>query len=91
MASKGINFAVAEFENTIAQLVNTSGLPVSVVRLIFQRICGELSEIEKNQASVEQAEFQVALAAEQAKQQEQEYLDEPIAVQESPLPPVTTQ
>lgn len=84
MASKGINFAVAELENTLAQVINISGLPVCVVRLIFQRCLNELVEIEKNQATVEQSEYQDALAAELAQPQKQE--DVPIVVQKPTAP-----
>lgn len=54
---KGINFAAAEFEDKLTQLINTSGLPACVIRLIITKLYDQIIRQEAALVEKEKAEF----------------------------------
>lgn len=78
MASKGINTVIIESKTAIINAVNDvikQGVPLSVVKMIFDSVSNELDVALKDVVKREQEEYeaQTKIEAEQV-----EYTDEPI-------------
>ena len=47
MGTKGINLTVSDFEKKMIQVINESGLPVCVIRMVITKLLGQVKEIEE--------------------------------------------
>lgn len=54
----GVNYAAAEFRRDLIDRMNTSGLPVCIVRMIFAELTGQLYKMEQAQIEQERAKYQ---------------------------------
>ena len=55
---KGLNLATADFEQQIASLINSSGLPPCVVRQTLEKYTEQVKGIENDYIQRERAEFE---------------------------------
>lgn len=54
---KGINFAINEFEQKMNEDISESGLPISILRLVFEKIVANLKNAETFQVAQEKKNF----------------------------------
>ncbi len=57
VVNKGPNFATAEFKKGVVELVNASGLPCCITRMVLAELADEIKAIEQNQIQQEAAEW----------------------------------
>lgn len=46
--AKGINLVLHEFEESMANVINQSNLPICLVRLVLERLLTEVTKLEEN-------------------------------------------
>lgn len=56
MNSKGINTIIHDFEQNIVQVVNESGLPASIIRIVFEKMLSQVRDIEAGALETEREE-----------------------------------
>ena len=54
---KGINLALKDFEVAITAVINNSGLPICVVRLVLEKLLNEVGRVEDEAISQETNAF----------------------------------
>ena len=54
---KGINMVLKEFESAVTNVINSSGLPICVVRLELERLLAEICKLEADAVNSEVEEF----------------------------------
>ena len=45
--AKGINLSLHEFEESMANVINHSNLPICLVRLVLERLLNEIAKLEE--------------------------------------------
>ncbi len=51
--SKGINLTIKDFEGNISNVINNSGLPIGVVRVVLEKLLYEVHKVEDNVLTAE--------------------------------------
>ena len=63
----GINYAISKFRTDLQETVNSSGLPIEIVRMVLNDLLLEVNVLANNQIEQEKAEEKAKLKAEEAK------------------------
>lgn len=62
--SKPFSVVCTEFKQSLAELINTSNLPMFVVESVLQNYLNEVNTLAKNQYNYEKSQYEQALKAE---------------------------
>lgn len=65
MNTHGINTLIQDFEINLTRIVNESGMPACVVRLVFENMLAKIKDIERDAIRSEMAEYEVAKSNEE--------------------------
>lgn len=63
----GINYAISKFRTDLQETVNSSGLPIEIVRMVLNDLLLEVNVLANNQIEQEKAEEEAKLKAEETK------------------------
>jgi hypothetical protein len=70
MANKGFNLMIDDVKRDIANAINQSGLPISIIEMIVMDIANEISTVSKNTLNRERKEYEDKLEQERLQQEQ---------------------
>lgn len=64
----GINYAISKFRTDLQDTVNSSGLPIEIVRMVLNDLLLEVNVLAQNQIELEKAEEETKQAEREEKE-----------------------
>lgn len=64
----GINYAISKFRTDLQDTVNSSGLPIEIVRMVLNDLLLEVNVLAQNQIALEKAEEETKQAEREEKE-----------------------
>lgn len=64
----GINYAISKFRTDLQETVNSSGLPIEIVRMVLNDLLLEVNVLAQNQIELEKAEEETKQAEREEKE-----------------------
>ena len=64
----GINYAISKFRTDLQDTVNSSGLPIEIVRMVLNDLLLEVNVLAQNQIALEKAEEETKQAESEEKE-----------------------
>ncbi len=64
----GINYAISKFRTDLQETVNSSGLPIEIVRMVLNDLLLEVNVLAQNQIALEKAEEETKQAEREEKE-----------------------